>query len=86
MPKKDMDYCKMVIYKICCEDLNITDIYVGHTCNLVKRRCQHKTLCNNKKDKHHNLKVYQFIRANGGWDNWDVIEIDKCPCLDFEEA
>ena len=86
MPQKDMDYSKIVIYKICCNDLNITDIYVGHTTDIVKRRYKHKSDCCNEKYKHHNLKVYQFIRANGGWDNWSVIEIDKRPCLDFEEA
>lgn len=86
MPKKDMDYSKMVIYKICCKDLNITDIYIGHTCNLVNRRWHHKNCCNNEKSKDYNKKAYQFIRANGGWDNWSVIEVDKCPCLDFEEA
>jgi hypothetical protein len=76
----------MIIYKICCKDLNITDIYIGHTCNLVKRRWDHKTKCNSEKNKDYNKKTYQFIRANGGWDNWSVIEVDKCPCLDFEEA
>lgn len=86
MPKKDMDWSKMVIYKICCKDLNITDLYIGHSCNLVQRRYKHKSTCCCEKTKNYNLKVYQFIRENGGWDNWSVIEIDKCPCLDFEEA
>jgi hypothetical protein len=86
MPKKDMDYSKMVIYKICCKDLNITDIYIGHTTSLVKRRCSHKSNYNNETSKEYNKMVYQFIRNNGGWENWEVIEIEKCPCLDFEEA
>ena len=86
MTKKARDWSKMVIYKICCNDLNITDIYIGHTCNLVKRRNKHNNCCNNENGKYYNLKVYQCIRENGGWDNWSVIEIDKCPCLDFEEA
>jgi hypothetical protein len=86
MPKKDIDYSKMVIYKICCKDLNIKDLYIGCTTNLVKRRCEHKSKCNKDTCKEYNFKVYQFIRDNGGWDNWDVIEVDKCPCLDYEEA
>lgn len=85
MPKSKMDYKDMVIYKICCKDLNIKDIYVGHTCNLVKRRWRHKNCCNNENGKY-NTNVYQFIRQNGGFDNWEVIEIEKCPCLNFEEA
>jgi hypothetical protein len=86
MPKKHIDYSKMIIYKICCKDLNITDLYIGHTTNLVQRRCSHKTSCNNERNKCYNFKVYKYIRDNGGWDNWAVIEVDKCPCLDFEEA
>jgi hypothetical protein len=86
MPKTDMDWSKMVIYKICCKDLNITDIYIGHTCNLVKRRYEHKSKCCYKNGKHYDIKLYSCIRENGGWHNWEVIEVDKCPCLDFEEA
>jgi hypothetical protein len=86
MPKKEMDYSKMVIYKICCKDLNITDIYIGHTCNLIQRRYDHKCKCNKETSKEYSFKVYNFIRNNGGWENWEVIEIEKCPCLDFEEA
>ena len=86
MPKKDMNYSNTIIYKICCKDLNITDIYIGHTTNLIQRRYNHKSKCNNDKGENYNLSLYQFIRDNGGWDNWDVIEIDKCNCLDFEEA
>ena len=31
MPRKVVDYSKTVIYKIVCKDLNITELYVGHT-------------------------------------------------------
>ena len=86
MPKIKMSYENMVIYKICCKDLEIKECYVGQTTNLVKRRWQHKSNCNNEKDVRYNFKVYQFIRANGGWDNWSVIEVDKCNCLNYEEA
>ena len=86
MPKSKISYENMVIYKICCKDLEIKECYVGQTTNLVQRRNKHKSNCNNEASKRYNLKVYQFIRENGSWDNWDVIEVDKCPCLDFEEA
>eukprot|EP01038_Epipyxis_sp_PR26KG_P014805 gene14805-19891_t len=32
------------------------------------------------------LKVYKTIIQNGGWDNWDMIELEKYPCLDANEA
>jgi len=81
-----MDYSKTIIYKIVCNDLNVTDVYVGHTTNMVKRRCFHKSSCNNENSIHHNYKVYQTIRANGGWDNWSMIQICEFSCTNMEEA
>jgi hypothetical protein len=81
MPKKEVDYSKTIIYKIVCNDLNIKDCYVGHTTNFIKRKSSHK----NKSSKY-NLNVYHFIRENGGWDNWTMIEIEKYPCKDSNEA
>ena len=86
MPRKVVDYSKTVIYKIVCKDLNITELYVGHTTDFTRRKCEHKTCCNNEKSKHHNYKVYQLIRDNGGWDNWNMIEIEKSLCSDSNEA
>jgi hypothetical protein len=86
MPKQIMDYSKTIIYKIVCNDLDVTETYVGHTTNIVKRRCCHKSSCNNEKDKYYNLKIYQTIRANKGWDNWSVIQICEFPCNNQEEA
>ena len=86
MPKTKTDYSKTIIYKIVCKDLNIKDCYVGHTTNWIKRKSQHKTTCNNKNHKNSNLNVYKFIRENGGWDNWEMIEIKKYPCNDKQQA
>lgn len=86
MPKKVMDYSKCVIYKIVCKDLTVTDCYVGHTTNFTQRKKGHKNACNCETNKNHNLKVYQTIRANGGWEEWSMIEIEKFPCKDFNEA
>ena len=81
-----MDYSKTIIYKIVSNDLNINDVYVGHTTNFIKRKAQHKSDCNNINSKRHNLKVYKTIRENGNWDNWLMIEIEKYPCNDINEA
>ena len=74
------DYSKSTIYKIACKDPNIEEIYIGSTCNYVKRRWQHKSVCNNPNDKHYNQYVYQFIREHGGWENWDVYIIEQFSC------
>ncbi len=86
MPKKEMDYSKTIIYKIVCNDLNITECYVGHTTNFVQRKNSHKCRCNCETNNYYNLKIYQTIRTNGGWDNWSMIEIEKYPCNDINEA
>jgi len=86
MPKAPIDYKKTIIYKIVCNDLNIKDYFVGHTTNMTKRKSAHKSACNNEKDKKHNLKIYQIIRENGGWSNWNTLVVEEFPCKDKYEA
>jgi hypothetical protein len=86
MPKIAMDYSRTIIYKIVCNDVNIKDLYVGHTTNFVKRKNGHKSDCNNVNSKQYNIYVYQFIRNNGGWDNFNMVIIEKYPCNDRLEA
>lgn len=81
MPRKAIDYSNTIIYKIVCKDLNIIDIYVGHTTSFKDRKREHKSRC-----KTYNFKLYVMIRENGGWDNWDMIEIEKYSCKDKNEA
>lgn len=72
-----IDYSKTVIYKICCKDTSINDIYIGSTYNFARRKAQHKFSCNKETCKEYNYKVYQFIRDNGGWDNFSMIMIHE---------
>ena len=83
---KTINYQNTIIYKIVCNDLNIKDIYVGHTTDFIRRKSQHKHSCNTVIDKGYNFKLYKFIRDNGGWDNFDMIEIEKYPCNAGNEA
>lgn len=86
MPRKQIDFSKTIIYKLVCKDINIKELYVGHTTNYTKRKNTHKSSCNNINSNRHDLYVYQFIREHNGWDNWDMIEIEKFPCKDIFEA
>jgi len=86
MPKIAIDYSKTIIYKLCCNDINITDIYIGHTTDFKSRKNQHKQCCNNEKNKKHNINVYQFIRDNGGWDNWYMVMVEEYSCNSLLEA
>ncbi len=86
MPRLPIDYQNCVIYKLVCNDLNVTDTYVGHTTNFRERKSKHKGNCNNVNGDRYHLKVYEFIREHGGWLNWNMIEIEKYPCNDSNEA
>lgn len=86
MTRKPIDYTNTCFYKIVCKDLNITDLYVGHTTDFTKRKNRHRTTCCNPTDKHYNLCVYKFIRDNGGWDNFEMVLIDRQTCIDKLDA
>ena len=86
MPRTSVNYQNTIIYKIVCNDLNVKDLYVGHTTDFKRRKSQHKSICINEKSNRYNLKIYQTIRQNGGWNDWKMIEIEKYPCNDSNEA
>jgi len=77
-----LNYQNSVIYKICCKDPEIKDIYVGSTTNFKRRMSGHKTNCNNEKSKEYNYPVYRFIRDTGGFNNWTIVKIRDVVCKD----
>jgi hypothetical protein len=85
MPRTAINYSNSCIYKIVCNDLDITECYVGSTTHFTKRKTQHKSACNTENGKKYNINVYQFIRDHGGWDNWSMLEIEKYECKDGNE-
>ena len=74
------DYIKSYIYKICCTDASIEEIYVGSTCNFSRRKRDHKSRCHNEACEQYKSYVYQFVRDHGGWANWDMIMIEEFSC------
>lgn len=73
------------IYKICCKNFEITDVYIGSTKNFNRRKYSHKTNCKKINDNYDSF-VYKFIRDNGGWNNWCMIEIEKIECETRQES
>lgn len=71
------DYSNAVIYKIFCRNIEVKDLYVDSTTNLVARPRSHKS-CFKKQCQ----AVYSFIRAHGGWENCDLEVVEACPCAD----
>jgi hypothetical protein len=74
-------YDKSIIYKICCQDLTVTEIYIGSTTNFRLRKSHHKNLCNNIL---HNgqKKLYNFMRDRGGWENWSMVQVEQYKAVD----
>jgi len=68
------------IYRIECKDKSIKEIYIGSTCNLKRRKKDHKY-----DSKRQHIKVYKFINENGGWDNWSIVVEEETETLSRDE-
>ena len=86
MPRLPINYNNTCFYKIVCRDLDVKELYVGHTTDFNRRKSQHKSACNTESNKDYNTQVYSFIRSNGGWDNFDMILIETKCCETALEA
>ena len=86
MPHKNINHLNTIMYKLVCKDPEITDCYAGKTTDFTRRKSNHKSCCNILTNKNYNSYVYQFIRANGGWDNWDMIQIEKYEAIDMLDS
>jgi hypothetical protein len=68
------------IYMIFCDtffyDNGCKSIYIGSTKEFDKRKNFHKRCCNNSNYKFSNYKLYNVIKENGGWNNWNMIELE----------
>jgi group I intron endonuclease len=82
MPRLPIDYFNTIIYKIVCNDLSITDCYVGSTTDFTRRKAGHKSDCKKMKGL---VKLYTFITLHGGWDNWSMVQIEEYPCMNSNE-
>jgi len=80
------DYSKSCIYMIKKQDdYDNENVYIGSTCNFIRRKHRHKTSCNNENIKCYNLKLYECIRENGGWDAWVMTKIIDYDCNNKSE-
>ena len=87
MPKLPIDYSNTTIYKLVHkEDYDNANIYIGSTTDFTRRKNKHKSSCNCVTNRGYNDKKYQYIRNNGGWDCFNMIEIEKYKCNDSNEA
>ena len=68
----------MSIYMIRSKEPSLHDFYIGSCEDMRQRMNGHKSRCYNENFKEYNKKLYQHIRANGGWDNFIMEQIDTC--------
>ena len=86
MPKIKIDYSNTIFYKIYCKDTSVKELYIGHTTNFVQRKYAHKQGCINDKSANYKCKLYNVMRNNLGWDNWNMTIIAFHNCEDLYSA
>ena len=84
--KIDWENTEVSFYKFVCNNPEIKSTYVGHTTNFASRKYEHKGSCNNLNRKNHNIPLYVFMRENGGFENWSMVQIHSQICKDSLEA
>ena len=80
MPRNSTDYSKGFVYKFVCNDITVLNTYTGSSVDWVKRKCSHKSTCNNENSKEYNKYLYSFMRENGGFSNFTMLKICDFPC------
>ena len=73
------------VYSIQCKDKEVKEFYIGSTKTYCFRYRHHKSHCINKNTRKYTGPLYQFIRQNGGWDNWEMIVEVKTDDLTKED-
>ena len=75
------NYNNSVIYKLLKkDDFDNLNIYIGSSCNFRNRKCRHKFNTNSEKSKNYYMDLYTYIRNNGGFDEWTMIQIENFKC------
>jgi hypothetical protein len=69
-----------IIYEIRPLNKELLYSYVGSTKNFIKRKSNHKTDCNNLNSSNHNVKIYNYIRENGGWTEFEMVALEEFEC------
>jgi hypothetical protein len=65
------------MYKIYPKNKELNYCYIGHTNDFNARKNQHRLISTIEEHNKSHFKIYQTIRENGGWDEWEMIEIEK---------
>jgi hypothetical protein len=79
------NYNESRIYKIYCTLATINEFYIGSSARFEERSKLHKSDCTNINSPRYSYKLYNYIRNNGGWNNFTVEVLEKYPCKNRTE-
>ena len=79
------NYNESRIYKIWCNLQGVDEIYIGSSARFIERCKLHESDCNNINSPRYSYKLYNYIRNNGGWNNFTVEVLEKYPCNNRKE-
>ncbi len=71
------------VYKIYCVKDSAPQLYVGSTKRYEKREQSHRYKCSNPESDGYMRRVYRYIRANGGWDQFRMEPIET---VEYEDV
>jgi len=74
------DYSKSVIYKIYSKIKGVNEIYIGSSTKFNNRCKGHYKNCIYPNVESYYLKLYNYIRDNGGFENFIIEKIEHYPC------
>ena len=81
MPRQPINYKKAVIYHIVSKNPDLNDWkHIDFTTDFCKRKHYIKTCCYKGKDE----PLFNFINANGGWDNFKMLAVKEFPSSSAE--
>ena len=69
-----------IIYLIKHKTCDDKKVYIGSTIDLKRRIRLHRKRCNNEKCKNYKNKLYQYIRENGGFNEYEFIILECYVC------
>ena len=82
---KENLYAKSIIYKIVPKNIDLDYVYIGSSIRFYNRKSTHKSDCHNELSPRYKLFVYEFIRQNGGWNNFLIQVIEEYCCENKRE-
>lgn len=68
-------------YQVYCKDSNVSERFFGFTTNFHVRKVDVK-----KQMQNLNFPQFNVIRANGGFENWEIERIEVIACADVGDA